>query len=165
MSVSACHDACCWIFPCMLQLCTVADISYGVAAIRQAIAKGLVAFYQKCESLLYKNRCLREAGPAALRMCACISCCLVKCKGWLLLMHLSVVAKAQPKTTDHCTTCMAFDLRLSQHHVAHMFILLFKPCHPQGQVHTLNMQHMSVTAPWRSDAVTVTNLASIMSLT
>jgi len=142
MSVSACHDACCWIFPCMLQLCTVADISYGVAAIRQAIAKGLVAFYQKCESLLYKNRCLREAGPAALRMCACISCCLVKCKGWLLLMHLSVVAKAQPKTTDHCTTCMAFDLRLSASRGPHVHSFVQTVSSPGSGAYTQYATHV-----------------------
>ena len=55
-------------------MCNVADISLNDAAIRQAIAKGLVAFYQKCESLSYRNYCLRDAGPAALCMCACLSC-------------------------------------------------------------------------------------------
>ncbi len=103
-----------------VSLHTVADISYGVAAIRQAIAKGLVAFYQKCESLLHRKLCLRDIGPAALRMCACISCTSVKCKGWLLLMHVSVVGKVKPDITDHCTTCMSFELRLSQHPVVHI---------------------------------------------
>ncbi len=125
MSVTARYD---WISPCFAQLCTVADISYGVAAIRQAIAKGLVAFYQKCESLLYRKLCLGVAGPAALRMCACIICSSVVCKGWLLLVHISVVAKAQPETTDHSTTCMSFDLELLQHHVAHMSTFSFRSC-------------------------------------
>ena len=107
----------------LVHVCDAANIAYGVAAIRQAIAKGLVAFYQKCESLLYSKLCLRDAGSATLRMCACISCSSVECKGWLLLMLISVAAKAKPE--NHCTTCMSLDLRLSQHHVAHMFILSF----------------------------------------
>ena len=69
-----------WLEP-LENVCDAANIACGVAAIRQAIAKGLVAFYQKCESLLYSKLCLRGAGPAALRMCACISCSSVECKG------------------------------------------------------------------------------------
>ncbi len=145
-----------------VSLRTVADISYGVAAIRQAIAKGLVAFYQKCKSLLHRQLCLMDAGPAALCMCACISCSSVKCKGWLLLMHLSVVAKAQPETMDHSTTCMSFDLELCQHHVACILIFLiqimFSPGSEVFSMHTC-LQHVCAAAGIVTSLVGIMNLA------
>lgn len=44
-------------------------MSVDVAAIRQAIAKGLVAFYQKCEPLLYRNTAF---GTQVQQLCACV---------------------------------------------------------------------------------------------
>ncbi len=69
-----------------ISLRTVADISYDVAAIRQAIAKGLVAFYQKCESLPHKE--LYQGAQAQLRSAIgrVFLAFSFECKCWLLLM-------------------------------------------------------------------------------
>ena len=75
-------------------------MSVDVAAIRQAIAKGLVAFYQKCESLLYRNTAL---GTQVQPLCACVlvSVAFQSGKGWLLLMHISVEAQIIVQHPSH----------------------------------------------------------------